>query len=212
MSRRSRRATAGSASRVPRKEDPKLLTGRARYVGDVTVPGMLHGAVLRSPHANARIRSIDTTRARALPGVVAVLTGAEAPSYRADDGVLRRARPPARDRRRARALPRRGRRRRRGHDRYIAEDACALIDVDYEVLPAIVDPVAAMDARRRRCVHDTLDSNVVFHRSHRLRRRRRRLRARRPRDPPHARAGTAWAPSRWRRRARVASWDPFASR
>ena len=63
---------------VPRKEDPKLLTGRAQYVGDVTVTGMLHGAVLRSPHANARIRSIDTSRAKALPGVVAVLTGADA--------------------------------------------------------------------------------------------------------------------------------------
>ena len=54
---------------VPRKEDPKLLTGRAAYVGDVTVPGMLHAAVLRSPHPNARIRSIDTSRAAALPGV-----------------------------------------------------------------------------------------------------------------------------------------------
>ena len=47
---------------VPRKEDPKFLTGRGGYVGDVSVPGMLHAAVLRSPHANARIRSIDTSR------------------------------------------------------------------------------------------------------------------------------------------------------
>jgi CO/xanthine dehydrogenase Mo-binding subunit len=63
---------------VPRKEDRKLLTGRATYVADVVVPGMLHAAVLRSPHAHARIVSIDTSRARALPGVVAVLTGQEA--------------------------------------------------------------------------------------------------------------------------------------
>jgi len=60
---------------VPRKEDPKLLTGRGQYVGDISVTGMLHGAVLRSPHPNARIRSIDTSRAEALPGVVAVITG-----------------------------------------------------------------------------------------------------------------------------------------
>jgi CO/xanthine dehydrogenase Mo-binding subunit len=63
---------------IPRKEDPKFLTGRAGYIADVTVPGMLHAAVLRSPHPNARIRSIDTSRAKALPGVIAVLTGAEA--------------------------------------------------------------------------------------------------------------------------------------
>ena len=63
---------------VPRREDPRFLTGRGGYVGDITVPGMLHGAVLRSPHAHARIRSIDTSAARALPGVVAVLTGEEA--------------------------------------------------------------------------------------------------------------------------------------
>ena len=63
---------------TPRKEDPKLLTGRAGYIGDVVVPGMLHAAVLRSPHAHARIRSIDVSAARALPGVVCVLTGAEA--------------------------------------------------------------------------------------------------------------------------------------
>jgi len=65
---------------TPRKEDPKLLTGRAGYIGDVVVPGMLHAAVLRSPHAHARIRSIDASAARALPGVVCVLTGAESPT------------------------------------------------------------------------------------------------------------------------------------
>ena len=195
---------------VPRKEDPKLLTGRAQYVGDVTVTGMLHGAVLRSPHANARIRSIDTSRAKALPGVVAVLTGADAAeliepmtAFCAEPVpqhaiAVERVRFPGEAVAAVAAT-----------SRYIAEDACALIDVDYEVLPAIVDPVAAMDAEAP-LVHDTLDSNVVFAAHDRLRRRRA------PTSPraDHVIRRTA----RWHRMGAqpmetagtVASWDPFA--
>ena len=62
---------------MKRVEDPRLLAGQGRYIDDVALPGMLHAAVLRSPHAHARIRSIDVSRARALPGVVAVMTGAD---------------------------------------------------------------------------------------------------------------------------------------
>ncbi|MCI0436328.1 MAG: hypothetical protein L0271_22205, partial [Gemmatimonadetes bacterium] len=54
------------------------MTGRARFVADITLPGMLHCAILRSPHAHARIRSIDTAAAASAPGVVRVLTGAQA--------------------------------------------------------------------------------------------------------------------------------------
>ena len=60
---------------VPRFEDPRLVTGGGRYVGDMVLPGMVFGYVLRSPHAHARIRSIDTSKAKAAPGVLAVLTG-----------------------------------------------------------------------------------------------------------------------------------------
>jgi carbon-monoxide dehydrogenase large subunit len=63
--------------RVARVEDPRLLTGRGRYVDDVTVPGMLHAHFVRSPLAHARIRSIDVDDARRVPGVVAVYTGAD---------------------------------------------------------------------------------------------------------------------------------------
>ena len=150
---------------VPRKEDPKLLTGRAGYVGDVALPGMLHAAVLRSPHAHARIRSIDTAAARALPGVVCVLTGPEALEHVGPMAAFcaepvpqtavatEKVRYPGE----AVAIV-------AATDRYVAEDACALIAVDYELLDPLVDPLAAMapDATR---VHDTLDSNVVFHRS-----------------------------------------------
>ena len=62
---------------VPRVEDPLLLTGRAEYGDNIKLPNMLHAAILRSPHAHARIKSIDTAEAERLPGVAAVLTGDE---------------------------------------------------------------------------------------------------------------------------------------
>src|SRR6516164_8312109 len=62
---------------VSRFEDPRLLKGGGRYVGDIVLPGMVYGYVLRSPHAHARIRSIDVSKAKAAPGVLAVLTGAD---------------------------------------------------------------------------------------------------------------------------------------
>src|SRR5215203_6484499 len=61
--------------RVQRKEDPRFVRGKGRYLDDIVLPGMLHGAILRSPVAHARIRSIDTTAAAAHPGVRAVITG-----------------------------------------------------------------------------------------------------------------------------------------
>ncbi len=64
-------------TRVLRKEDPVLLTGEAVFTNDMKVPGALHMAVLRSPYAHARIVSIDTTAAAAMPGVRAVYTGAD---------------------------------------------------------------------------------------------------------------------------------------
>src|SRR5258705_6878025 len=62
---------------VPRFEDLRLLRGGGRYVDDIVLPGLAYGHVLRSPHADAGIRSIDVSKAKAAPGVLAVLTGAE---------------------------------------------------------------------------------------------------------------------------------------
>src|SRR6516225_6609548 len=67
---------------VSRFEDPRLLRGGGRYVDDIALPGMVFGYVLRSPHAHAKIRSIDVAAAKAAPGVLAVLTGAD---WRASD-------------------------------------------------------------------------------------------------------------------------------
>ena len=70
-----RQANIGAA--LGRKEDPKLLTGQGRYVDDLSVPGMVWMALVRSPHAHARIKSVDTSKARAQPGVVAAFSGAD---------------------------------------------------------------------------------------------------------------------------------------
>ena len=69
-------------SGIRRREDPRLITGGATFTDDVQLPGMAHAAILRSPHAHAKINSIDTAAASEAPGVVAVYTGADT------DGVL----------------------------------------------------------------------------------------------------------------------------
>ena len=134
---------------VPRFEDPRLLRGGGRYVDDMVLPRMLFGHVLRSPHAHALIRSIDTAAAKAAPGVLAVLTGAdwEASGWRdlpsatgnkrRDGSPAHRPRFPALVKDRARWV---------GdyvafvvaETRHQAADAAELIEVEYEPLPAVV--------------------------------------------------------------------------
>jgi len=134
---------------VPRFEDPRLVKGHGRYVADMVFPGMAFGYVLRSPHAHARIRSIDTAKAKAGPGVLAVLTGADYKAAgfgdlpvpgglkRRDGGPGYRPRYPALVEDRARMI---------GdyvafvvaENYYQAVDAAELIEVDYEPLPAVV--------------------------------------------------------------------------
>jgi carbon-monoxide dehydrogenase large subunit len=141
---------------VPRFEDPRLVKGGGRYVADMVFPGMAFGYVLRSPHAHARIRSIDTTRAKAAPGVLAVYTGADYKAAdfgdlpvpgglkRRDGGPGYRPRYPALVEDRARMI---------GdyvafvvaENYYQAVDAAELIEVDYEALPAIVSTGDALN-------------------------------------------------------------------
>src|SRR4026209_1936152 len=66
-------------SSVKRVEDPKFITGKGRYLDDIKLPGMVHISILRSPYAHANIRSIDTSAAKAAPGVIAVIVGADIP-------------------------------------------------------------------------------------------------------------------------------------
>ena len=65
--------------RIKRVEDPKFITGKGRFLDDIQLQGMVHLAILRSPYAHANIRSIDTSRAKEMPGVIAVFTGEDIP-------------------------------------------------------------------------------------------------------------------------------------
>lgn len=167
-------ATTTSAPRIfgsgiKRREDPRLLTGTARYTDDIVLPGLVHAAVLRSPHAHARIVRIDTAAAKEAPGVVAVYTGADTagtlqpipcawllpnsnlktPPYPAiasdvvrfvgDAVAVVVAQTP--------------------HQAYDALDAIA---VDYETLPAVVDPRKGVEDGAPQ-LHDDVPNNIAFH-------------------------------------------------
>src|SRR6476620_3209833 len=139
---------------VPRFEDPRLVRGGGRYVADMTLPRMAYGYVLRSPHAHAKILSIDTTAAKEAPGVLAVLTGAdwEASGFgdlpRADQRTRRGVRPMYKP-----ANPGLVKDRARWVGDYVAfvvaetlhqaADAAELVQVEYETLPAITDTAKA---------------------------------------------------------------------
>jgi CO/xanthine dehydrogenase Mo-binding subunit len=153
-------------ARIPRVEDHRYLTGRARFVDDVQLPGTLHAAFVRSPYAHARIVSCDAERARSLPGVVAVVTGQELAEFPAFSTGLPRPEVNANERR---VLPL-DRVRFVGEavvavaatSRYVAEDACALVEIDWEPLPAIVDAEASL-APGAPLLHDGAPSNSFAH-------------------------------------------------
>ncbi|MBW3610984.1 MAG: carbon-monoxide dehydrogenase large subunit [Actinobacteria bacterium] len=130
---------------IKRKEDDRFLAGRGNYIEDIDLPNMLHMAILRSPYAHATINSIDTTEAAALPGVVAVVTGellaqhnlAWMPTLSGDtQAVLATDKVRMQGQEVACVI---------AEDRYVAHDALELIDVDYEPLPAVVNPFAALE-------------------------------------------------------------------
>jgi len=153
---------------IERVEDAALLTGRGRYIDDVGLPpGTLHAAILRSPHAHAHIRSLGVDGARNAPGVVSVVTGADVAALSASLLVGVKApiqcRPIAVDRVRYVGEPLAVV---VATDRYLAEDAIELIAVDYEPLPAIVDPLAAIEPSDI-VLHEGLGSNVASDRSFR---------------------------------------------
>jgi CO/xanthine dehydrogenase Mo-binding subunit len=134
------RDVKGVGLSIPRPDGPEKVTGQVQYVADIKARGLLHAKLLRSPHAHARILRIDTSKARALPGVRAVLTAADIPE-------LKRKAPT-----RAHAVLAIDRVMFVGHpvaavaadEPAIAEEALDLIEVEYEVLPAAVDPLQSM--------------------------------------------------------------------
>jgi aerobic carbon-monoxide dehydrogenase large subunit len=132
--------------RLKRKEDPRFIRGQGNYVDDVRLPGMLHGAILRSPLAHARIASIDTSAAQQHPKVRAVITGKDLeglglawmPTLSADtEAVLATDKVRFQGQEVAFVV---------ADDHYAARDALELIDVEYDPLPVVVDPRRALDA------------------------------------------------------------------
>ena len=155
-------------AKIKRREDPRLITGRATYTDDLQITGLAYAEIVRSPHAHARIKRIDVEAARRQPGVVAVFTGKDLqgvinpiptawlipnadlktpphPALAVDtvryvgDGVAVVV----------------------AEDRYAARDAAALVRVDYEVLPAVVDQQQAMGAGAP-LLHADVPNNLAF--------------------------------------------------
>src|SRR2546421_9952215 len=169
---------------IRRKEDDRFIRGRGNYVDDIALPGMLHMAILRSRFAHARIHSIATTAAQALPGVVAVVTGklleqhklAWMPTLSGDtQAVLATDKVRYQGQEVACVI---------ATDPYVARDALPLIEVDYEVLPAVVDPYQALrpgaplirdekkDQKDNHCYHweagDKAATDAAFERAHQV--------------------------------------------
>jgi carbon-monoxide dehydrogenase large subunit len=156
-------------SGIRRREDPRLMTGTARFTDDIMLPGMVHAAILRSPHGHARITRIDTSRAKAAPGVVAVFTGSDSENmlkpipclWLVPDSNLKTSPFPAIAKEVVRFV---------GdavavvaaESPYQAYDALDLIDVDYEPLSAVVDPEKAVKAGAP-ILHAEAPDNVAFH-------------------------------------------------
>lgn len=157
-------------ARAKRNEDPRLLTGRALFIDDLDLPGMVHVAFLRSPHAHARIRGVDVSRARQREGVVAVYTAADLGDYW-QHGPLLVPPPPVEGmvfNQRTQVPLVKDKVRHLGEpiaivvavSRYVAEDALADIAVDYEPLPAAVDLEKALEPGAP-LVHEDVGSNLA---------------------------------------------------
>ena len=151
-----------------RKEDHRLTTGKGRYLADLTLPGMLHLTFFRSERAHSTINSIDTSKAMALPGVVAIVTGEDI-----KEKILSMPQPVVQP-----GLPARfpkhwplavGKVKFHGEpvaaivsrDKYIGADAAELIEVDYTDLPYVGDPESALKSGAP-LVHDDWDDNLIF--------------------------------------------------
>src|SRR5215212_10508562 len=161
-------ATRYFGERIKRNEDPRLLTGQGLYVDDVDFPNMLHVAFVRSPYAHAQINSIDVSQAFQREGVVAIYTASDLGEYWKPgpllvspppiEGIVFNERtqvPLAKDKVRFAGEPvvmvl--------AESRYIAEDALADIQIDYEPLEVVVDIEKVLNSDTQPAVHDDIPS------------------------------------------------------
>lgn len=156
-------------SGIRRREDPRLITGQSTYTDDIKLTGMVHAAILRSPHAHARITSIDTSAVQGAPGVLGVYTGADTDgvlnpipcAWVVPDSDVKTVAHPAMAKDIVRYV---------GdavavvvaENRYQAEDALELINVAYSPLPAVVNPEEALQAGAPQ-LHEDAPNNQAFH-------------------------------------------------
>ncbi len=155
----------GLGHSVKRKEDERFIRGKGTYIDDIALPGMLHMELLRSPFAHARVVSIDTSRAEALPGVVAVVTGelmaqhnlAWMPTLSGDTQAVLATDKVRFQGQEVTAVV--------AESAYVAKDALELIEVDYEPLPAVTNPQQALqqDAPVIRDDKEDQTSNHIYH-------------------------------------------------
>src|ERR1700694_4815925 len=162
----------GIGAAVRRKEDHRFITGKGHYTADVNRPGETHACFVRSPHAHARIKGIDATAARAMPGVLAVLTGADLAAdklgnlicgwmiHSKDGSAMKMAPHPALAHTKACHV---------GDPVAVAiaetlaqaKDAAEKVKVDYEVLPAVADPGQAQAAGAAQ-IHEVAPKNTIY--------------------------------------------------
>ncbi len=156
---------------LPRREDQRFLTGAGQYTDDVVMPGQTYGVFLRSPHAHARIRSIDTSQALKAPGVVAIFTGADLAEAKVGGlpcGWLIHSKDGSPMKEPPHPVLAQGKVRHVGDQVALivaetltqAKDAAELVDVDYEPLPAVIDAASADKAPA--AVHDEVPDNVCY--------------------------------------------------
>lgn len=135
----------GMGHSVKRKEDPRFLRGKGNYVDDVKLPGMVYLDIVRSPYAHAKIKHIDTSKALAIPGVLAVITGKDLdaaglawmPTLMSDRQMVLPVDKVVYQSQEVAAVV--------ATDRYIAADGVAAVEVEYEPLPVVVDPHKALE-------------------------------------------------------------------
>ncbi len=155
---------------VPRPNLARLMQGRGQYVSDLVLPRMVHAVFVRSPHAHARILAIDATTARAMPGIVAIVTGAELAKICTPwVGVLTHMKGLKSAPQHAIAVDRACWQGEAvaavlGTSRALAEDAAEHVVVDYDILPSVVDMTTALDAATP-VIHPELGDNLAFERS-----------------------------------------------
>jgi carbon-monoxide dehydrogenase large subunit len=165
MTLRTTPEVGGMGHSVKRKEDPRFIRGQGQYVDDIDLPGMLYLDIVRSPYAHANIKNIDTSKALAIPGVLDVITGETLakhnlhwmPTLMSDTQMVLPVEKVMYQAQEVAAVL--------ATDRYTAADGVEAVDVDYELLPVVVDPFKALqpDAPVLRTDKPGQTDNHIFH-------------------------------------------------